>query len=169
MGWLRWAQGPLSYPLSPSPAALRAPRSPHTTAREAHGHHLHAGETPRHLHPARQRLRHCLAGGGSGQRWVLAAPAHVPAVAGPSPQPLTPALCCAASDSFRNPPSRDAVPPYEQLPTAHAYMTLEAAVATYACSAPSPAVLRVGGDTACGGQSGRHPCNGPLPSPGPYR
>nr|XP_021142614.1 uroplakin-3b [Columba livia] len=74
-----------------------------------------------------------------------------------------------ASDSFRNPPSRDAVPPYEQLPTAHAYMTLEAAVATYACSAPSPAVLRVGGDTACGGQSGRHPCNGPLPSPGPYR
>ncbi|NWX05142.1 UPK3B protein, partial [Caloenas nicobarica] len=74
-----------------------------------------------------------------------------------------------ASDTFRNPLSRDAVPPYEQLPTAHAYMTLETAVAAYACSAPSPAVLRVGGDTACGGHGGRDPCNGPLPSPGPYR
>ncbi|KFP21132.1 Uroplakin-3b, partial [Egretta garzetta] len=36
-------------------------------------------------------------------------------------------------------------------------------------NAPSPAVLRVGGDTACGGQGNRDPCNGPLPSPGPYR
>uniref|UniRef100_A0A8C8BEX3 Uroplakin 3B n=1 Tax=Otus sunia TaxID=257818 RepID=A0A8C8BEX3_9STRI len=35
--------------------------------------------------------------------------------------------------------------------------------------ATHPAVLRVGGDTACGGQGGRDPCNGPLPSPGPYR
>ncbi|NWQ84607.1 UPK3B protein, partial [Columbina picui] len=74
-----------------------------------------------------------------------------------------------ASDTFRNPPSRDAVPLYEQLPTAHAYMTLETAVAAYACSAPGSAVLRVGGDTACGEQGGRDPCNGPLPSPGPYR
>ncbi|OPJ78731.1 uroplakin-3b [Patagioenas fasciata monilis] len=48
-------------------------------------------------------------------------------------------------------------------------MTLEASVAAYACSAPSSAVLRVGGDTACGGQGDRDPCNGPLPSPGPYR
>ncbi|KAF1621599.1 Uroplakin-3b, partial [Eudyptes chrysolophus] len=74
-----------------------------------------------------------------------------------------------ASAAFRNPPSRADVPPYEQLPTAHSYMTLETAAATYACSASSPAVLRVGGDTLCGGQGGRDPCNGPLPSPGPYR
>uniref|UniRef100_A0A8C8BM70 Uroplakin 3B n=1 Tax=Otus sunia TaxID=257818 RepID=A0A8C8BM70_9STRI len=74
-----------------------------------------------------------------------------------------------ASAAFRNPPSRAEVPLYEQLPTACSYMTLETAAATYACSAASPAVLRVGGDTACGGQGGRDPCNGPLPSPGPYR
>ncbi|XP_076211016.1 uroplakin-3b-like [Aptenodytes patagonicus] len=74
-----------------------------------------------------------------------------------------------ASAAFRNPPSRADVPPYEQLPTTHSYMTLETAAATYACSASSPAVLRVGGDTVCGGQGGRDPCNGPLPSPGPYR
>ncbi|KAM7088760.1 uroplakin-3b-like [Ciconia maguari] len=74
-----------------------------------------------------------------------------------------------ASATFRNPPSRADVPPYERLPTAHSYMTLETAVAAYACSAASPAILRVGGDTACGGQGSRDPCNGPLPSPGPYR
>lgn len=88
---------------------------------------------------------------------------------GPSPQPLTPHLCHAASATFRNPPSRANVPPYEQLPTAHSYMTLEMAAAMYACSAPSLAVLRVGDDTACVGQGSRDPCNGPLPSPGPYR
>ncbi|KAM6048925.1 uroplakin-3b-like protein 1 isoform 2-T2 [Theristicus caerulescens] len=74
-----------------------------------------------------------------------------------------------ASATFRNPPSRADVPLYESLPTTHSYMTLETAAAAYACSAPSPAILRVGGDTACGGQGGRDPCNGPLPSPGPYR
>ncbi|NWI64743.1 UPK3B protein, partial [Todus mexicanus] len=74
-----------------------------------------------------------------------------------------------ASSAFRNPPSRADVPPYKRLLTAHSYMTLETAVTAYACSAPSPAVLRVGGDTACGGQDSPDPCNGPLPSPGPYR
>nr|XP_047924105.1 uncharacterized protein LOC125183250 isoform X1 [Anser cygnoides] len=74
-----------------------------------------------------------------------------------------------ASATFRNPPSRADVPLYEGLPTAHAYMTLETAAAAYACSAPGPTVLRVGGDTACGGQHGQAACNGPLPSPGPYR
>ncbi|NXW02560.1 UPK3B protein, partial [Fregetta grallaria] len=74
-----------------------------------------------------------------------------------------------ASSAFKNPPSRADVPPYERLPTAHSYMTLETAAAAYACSAPSLAVLRVGGDTACGDRGGRDPCNGPLPSPGPYR
>ncbi|XP_075628046.1 uroplakin-3b [Balearica regulorum gibbericeps] len=74
-----------------------------------------------------------------------------------------------ASAAFRNPPSRANVPLYERLPTALSYMTLETAAAAYACSAPSPAFLRVGDDTVCGGQGSRDPCNGPLPSPGPYR
>ncbi|XP_074016983.1 uncharacterized protein [Numenius arquata] len=74
-----------------------------------------------------------------------------------------------ASDTFRNPPTRADVPPYERLPTAHSYMTLETVASAYSCSVSSTAVLRVGGDTACGGQGSRDPCNGPLPSPGPYR
>ncbi|NXS58490.1 UPK3B protein, partial [Brachypteracias leptosomus] len=73
-----------------------------------------------------------------------------------------------ASDTFRNPPSRADVPRYEQLPSAHAYMTLETVAAAYTCAAPG-GVLRVGGDTACGCQGSQDPCNGPLPSPGPYR
>ncbi|XP_063198163.1 uncharacterized protein LOC134518843 [Chroicocephalus ridibundus] len=107
----------------------------------------------------------------NGERPLLrhVLPAMAGRCGGPSPQPLTPHPCRAASDAFRNPPSRDDVPPYERLPTAHSYMTLETAAAAYACPAPSPAVLRVGGDTACGGEGGRDPCNGPLPSPGPYR
>ncbi|NXQ11799.1 UPK3B protein, partial [Peucedramus taeniatus] len=76
-----------------------------------------------------------------------------------------------ASAAFRNPQSRAEVPPYQQLLTARSYMTLETAAAAYSCScsAPSPPVLRVGGDTACRDQGRHDPCNGPLPSPGPYR
>ncbi|NWH70574.1 UPK3B protein, partial [Piaya cayana] len=74
-----------------------------------------------------------------------------------------------ASSAFRNPMSPANVPPYAQLPTACSYMTLETAAAAYACSSPGPAVLRVGSDTACGDQGRSDPCNGPLPSPGPYR
>ncbi|KAM4886578.1 uroplakin-3b-like [Sylvia borin] len=74
-----------------------------------------------------------------------------------------------ASAAFRNPPSRADVPPYKQLLTARSYMTLETAAAAYSCSAPGPPVLRVGSDTACGDQDRQDPCNGPLPSPGPYR
>ncbi|NWV40802.1 UPK3B protein, partial [Grantiella picta] len=74
-----------------------------------------------------------------------------------------------ASATFRNPRCRADVPRYKQLPTARSYMTLETAAAAYSCSAPSPPVLRVGGDTACRDQGRQDPCNGPLPSPGPYR
>ncbi|CAN8197287.1 unnamed protein product [Coccothraustes coccothraustes] len=74
-----------------------------------------------------------------------------------------------ASGAFRNPQCRAEVPPYKELPTARSYMTLETAAAAYSCSAPSPPVLRVGGDTACREQGRQDPCNGPLPSPGPYR
>ncbi|NWY18797.1 UPK3B protein, partial [Aphelocoma coerulescens] len=88
---------------------------------------------------------------------------------GPSLQPLTCHLCCAASATFRNPRSRADVPPYKQLPTAHSYMTLETAAAAYSCLAPRSPVLRVGDDTACRDQGRQDPCNGPLPSPGPYR
>ncbi|NWR20999.1 UPK3B protein, partial [Emberiza fucata] len=88
---------------------------------------------------------------------------------GPSPQLLTHHLCRAASAAFRNPQCRAEVPPYQQLLSARSYMTLETAAAAYSCSAPSPAVLRVGGDTACRDQGRHDPCNGPLPSPGPYR
>ncbi|XP_039576919.1 uroplakin-3b [Passer montanus] len=74
-----------------------------------------------------------------------------------------------ASAAFRNPQSRAEVPRYQQLPSARSYMTLETAAAAFSCSGPSPAVLRVGADTACGEQGRQDPCNGPLPSPGPYR
>ncbi|XP_010022412.1 PREDICTED: uroplakin-3b-like, partial [Nestor notabilis] len=53
-----------------------------------------------------------------------------------------------------------------QADASDAVWTLETPVRAFACSAPSPALLRVGGDTECGAQE---PCNGPLPSPGPYR
>lgn len=106
----------------------------------------------------------------NGERSLLQ---HVPPGAGdmggPSPQSLTRHLCRAASAAFRNPLSRADVPRYKQLPTARSYMTLETAAAAYSCSAPSPAVLRVGDDTACRDQGRQDPCNGPLPSPGPYR
>ncbi|XP_053941373.1 uncharacterized protein LOC104058678 [Cuculus canorus] len=74
-----------------------------------------------------------------------------------------------ASSTFRNPVSPASVPRYAQLPTAYSYMTLKTAAAAYTCSSPSPDVLRVGSDTACRDQDGQDPCNGPLPSPGPYR
>ncbi|NWS06147.1 UPK3B protein, partial [Motacilla alba] len=74
-----------------------------------------------------------------------------------------------ASAAFRNPRCRAEVPRYEQLPAARSYMTLETAAAAFSCSAPSSPVLRVGGDTACREQGRQDPCNGPLPSPGPYR
>ncbi|NXD25954.1 UPK3B protein, partial [Spelaeornis formosus] len=74
-----------------------------------------------------------------------------------------------ASTAFRNPLSRADVPLYKMLLTARFYMTLETAAAAYSCSAPSAPILRVGGDTACRDLGKQDPCNGPLPSPGPYR
>uniref|UniRef100_A0A8B9SM28 Uncharacterized protein n=1 Tax=Anas platyrhynchos TaxID=8839 RepID=A0A8B9SM28_ANAPL len=99
------------------------------------------GETLLRLPPPRQRLRHRLAAGGHR---------------GPLPWLLTP-LSCATQP---RPPSETPrpvpmSPSTRGCPPAHAYMTLETAAAAYACSVPGP-VLRVA-------------CNGPLPSPGPYR
>ncbi|NXK46462.1 UPK3L protein, partial [Chauna torquata] len=52
-----------------------------------------------------------------------------------------------------------------------AYLTLHATLLNYPC--PKPAgditVLRVGSETSCAKNTSRPNCNGPLPSPGPYR
>lgn len=52
-----------------------------------------------------------------------------------------------------------------------AYMTLNATLGSYPCPKPDGeiAVLRVGSETSCTGDETRPTCNGPLPSPGPYR
>ncbi|KAM6049172.1 uroplakin-3b-like protein 1 isoform 2-T2 [Chlamydotis macqueenii] len=54
---------------------------------------------------------------------------------------------------------------------APAYMTLNTTLLNYPCPAPTGdiAVLRVGSETACAGDDTKPTCNGPLPSPGPYR
>uniref|UniRef100_A0A8C3U9P2 Uroplakin 3B n=1 Tax=Catharus ustulatus TaxID=91951 RepID=A0A8C3U9P2_CATUS len=74
-----------------------------------------------------------------------------------------------ASAAFRNPLSRTA---FQGFPDpVRAYMTLNATLANYPC--PKPAgeitVLRVGSETSCAQDVTRPTCNGPLPSPGPYR
>ncbi|XP_062448818.1 uroplakin-3b-like [Rhea pennata] len=74
-----------------------------------------------------------------------------------------------ASAAFRNPASTCDIPPYRRLRAALGYMTLETPAAAYACGSRSAAVLRVGGEAACGAARGPASCNGPLPSPGPYR
>ncbi|XP_075576297.1 uroplakin-3b-like protein 1 [Pelecanus crispus] len=55
--------------------------------------------------------------------------------------------------------------------SAPAYMTLNTTLLNYPC--PKPAgeitVLRVGSETSCTRDETRPTCNGPLPSPGPYR
>ncbi|NXR31751.1 UPK3B protein, partial [Zosterops hypoxanthus] len=52
-----------------------------------------------------------------------------------------------------------------------AYMTLNATLGSYPCPKPDGeiAVLRVGSETSCTGDVTRPTCNGPLPTPGPYR
>ncbi|NXE82761.1 UPK3L protein, partial [Cochlearius cochlearius] len=54
---------------------------------------------------------------------------------------------------------------------APAYMTLNATRIHYPCTkAPGDiTVLRVGSETSCARDEARPTCNGPLPSPGPYR
>uniref|UniRef100_A0A8B9QFM2 Uroplakin 3B n=1 Tax=Apteryx owenii TaxID=8824 RepID=A0A8B9QFM2_APTOW len=74
-----------------------------------------------------------------------------------------------ASATFRNPASAADIPPYQRLRAALSYMTLEMPAAAYACPEQSAAVLRVGSDTTCSAERGPASCNGPLPSPGPYR
>ncbi|XP_067165803.1 uroplakin-3b-like [Apteryx mantelli] len=74
-----------------------------------------------------------------------------------------------ASATFRNPASAADIPPYQRLRAALSYMTLETPAAAYTCPEQSAAVLRVGSDTTCSAERGPASCNGPLPSPGPYR
>ncbi|NXI74021.1 UPK3L protein, partial [Anseranas semipalmata] len=52
-----------------------------------------------------------------------------------------------------------------------AYLTLRATLLHYPCPKASGeiTVLRVGSETVCANNTSRPTCNGPLPSPGPYR
>ncbi|NWI15898.1 UPK3B protein, partial [Crypturellus soui] len=74
-----------------------------------------------------------------------------------------------ATAAFRNPASAADIPPYARLRAALSYMTLETPAGAYACPARSSGILRVGSNTTCGAERGPASCNGPLPSPGPYR
>ncbi|NXW57747.1 UPK3L protein, partial [Eurystomus gularis] len=61
---------------------------------------------------------------------------------------------------------------FQEFPTnALAYMTLNTTLLNYACPKPPGelTVLRVGSETSCAKNNLRPTCNGPLPSPGPYR
>ncbi|NWH51440.1 UPK3L protein, partial [Fregata magnificens] len=61
---------------------------------------------------------------------------------------------------------------FQRFPTsAPAYMTLNTTLLNYPCPKPPGeiTVLRVGSETSCTRDEKRPTCNGPLPSPGPYR
>ncbi|NXH10400.1 UPK3L protein, partial [Bucco capensis] len=61
---------------------------------------------------------------------------------------------------------------FQEFPTkAPAYMTLNTTILNYPCPKPPGeiTVLRVGSETSCAKDKLRPTCNGPLPSPGPYR
>ncbi|NXX58188.1 UPK3L protein, partial [Scopus umbretta] len=61
---------------------------------------------------------------------------------------------------------------FQSFPTrAPAYMTLNTTLLNYPCPKPPGelTVLRVGSETRCARDETRPTCNGPLPSPGPYR
>ncbi|NXL52255.1 UPK3L protein, partial [Podilymbus podiceps] len=61
---------------------------------------------------------------------------------------------------------------FQRFPTrVPAYMTLNTTILNYPCPKPPGeiTVLRVGSETSCLGDDKRPTCNGPLPSPGPYR
>ncbi|XP_074969039.1 uroplakin-3b-like protein 1 [Phalacrocorax aristotelis] len=61
---------------------------------------------------------------------------------------------------------------FQGFPTStSAYMTLNTTLINYPCPKPSGeiTVLRVGSETSCAKDEKRPTCNGPLPSPGPYR
>nr|XP_056720964.1 uroplakin-3b-like [Euleptes europaea] len=75
-----------------------------------------------------------------------------------------------ATNSFKNPTNPQQIPPYENLYSTYAYMTMKATISQYPCNRDkSGSVLRVGNESSCKNHNSLTPCNGPLPSPGPYR
>lgn len=76
----------------------------------------------------------------------------------------------AATANFKNPTTVSQIPPYEELYTSYGYMTMKATISTYPCNKVKTGnVLRVGNESSCKNDDSRTSCNGPLPSPGPYR
>uniref|UniRef100_A0ACB8EDF2 Uncharacterized protein n=1 Tax=Sphaerodactylus townsendi TaxID=933632 RepID=A0ACB8EDF2_9SAUR len=79
-------------------------------------------------------------------------------------------LTSAATSSFQNPIDPEQIPPYENLFSKYAYMTMKSSISHYPCRRDkSGSVLRVGNESTCKNDNSLTPCNGPLPSPGPYR
>ncbi|XP_066492573.1 uroplakin-3b-like [Tiliqua scincoides] len=75
-----------------------------------------------------------------------------------------------ATATFQNPTNPQQIPPYEDLHSTYGYMTMKSTISQYPCSkGRSGGVLRVGNESACKKDNSRTNCNGPLPSPGPYR
>ncbi|XP_025021007.1 uroplakin-3b-like [Python bivittatus] len=74
-----------------------------------------------------------------------------------------------ATANFKNPTSAQQIPPYEDLYTSYAYMTMKSTLSQYPCKGKAGNVLRVGNESSCKSDDRRTHCNGPLPSPGPYR
>ncbi|XP_074870089.1 uroplakin-3b [Carettochelys insculpta] len=75
-----------------------------------------------------------------------------------------------ATAAFKNPTSPTQIPPYQKLSTTLHYMTLKTSIGLYPCAENrATRVLRVGSDTSCRDDHSLEYCNGPLPSPGPYR
>ncbi|XP_058020178.1 uroplakin-3b-like [Ahaetulla prasina] len=74
-----------------------------------------------------------------------------------------------ATTHFKNPTSTQQIPPYEELYTAYAFMTMKSTLSQYPCTkGKTTNVLRVGNESSCKNDDTRTHCNGPLPSTGPY-
>uniref|UniRef100_A0A8C5RVE4 Uroplakin-3b n=1 Tax=Laticauda laticaudata TaxID=8630 RepID=A0A8C5RVE4_LATLA len=74
-----------------------------------------------------------------------------------------------ATTNFKNPTSIEKIPPYEDLYTTYAFMTMKSTLSQYPCTKGKETnVLRVGNESSCKNDDSRTHCNGPLPSAGPY-
>ncbi|XP_042298814.1 uroplakin-3b-like [Sceloporus undulatus] len=75
-----------------------------------------------------------------------------------------------ATFKFKNPTTPKDVPTYEELYTTYGYMTMKATLDNYPCKkGQAGRVLRIGNESSCKNDDSRTHCNGPLPSPGPFR
>ncbi|XP_062815450.1 uroplakin-3b [Anolis carolinensis] len=75
-----------------------------------------------------------------------------------------------ATSKFKNPATPQDVPPYEELYHTYGYMTMRATLDSFPCRKERTTnVLRVGNESSCKNDDSRTHCNGPLPSPGPFR